>query len=554
MLKQLSIKNYILIPELELNFNNGFTAITGETGAGKSILIGALSLILGKRADTAVLLVKDKKCIIEGVFSSDSEEVQDFFLQNDLDYDHQLVLRREITASGKSRAFINDTPVKLSLMKELGERLVDIHSQHESLVLGESGFQLALVDNFSGNLPLLQEYSEAFELYAQLNEELDRLVLQEAEIRAEEDYIRFRHEEIIRFELKDTELQDLEEELEILTHAEEIKSRLYNAVQILNLPENGLLDKLNDLITSTGKISSYHKETAELNERMKSCNIEMNDISNSLEKIEANINFDPQKLETVSERLDAINSLLQKHHVKDIASLLAIATELGEKLNMIDSLDDQIKGLEKEVGLAKTSLLKLAESLRERRKLNIGLIEKEITNTLQQLGMDEAVVKINMMAIEAFSPRGMDKVEFQFSANKGVVPDAISRIASGGELSRLMLAMKSLITRKNLLPTIILDEIDMGVSGEIAGRVGNLLTSMANTMQLIAITHLPQIAGKAKEHFKVYKKHADDRTVSGVQRLSEKERVDEIASMLSNENVSQAAKATAKELLGLQAD
>lgn len=550
MLTHLSIENYILINQLEIDFQSGFTAITGETGAGKSILIGALSLILGKRADTDVLLDKDKKCIIEGLFAIDTYELEDFFEQHELDYEDQAMLRREISRQGKSRAFINDTPVNLPLMKELGERLVDIHSQHQTLTLSESGFQLAVVDNYAKNKALLSSYAKCFRTYKDTSEKLEELVAREAEIRAEEDYTSFRFEEIQSAELREDEQKELEEELKVLSNAEEIKARLFQAIQILNISDNNLLDHLAEVALLTGKISSYHQEIGELHQRIESSNIELKDISTGLERLEESIGFDQAQHEKVSSRLDLIYALLQKHKVKEIRELFLIRDELEKQLFMINSLDEEIIRLKKEFEVAHNDLVKLSDELKERREAIIPEIENEIGKILRQMGMDKAVMKVDLNGQQDFTPVGRDRIEFLFSANQGSPPAAVSRIASGGELSRLMLAIKSLITRKNLLPTIILDEIDMGVSGEIAGKVGNLLSGMAVHMQLIAITHLPQIAGKANKHFKVYKKYAEDRTVSGIVCLSNSERVEEIAAMLSNENVSSSAKETAKELLG----
>ncbi len=552
MLTHLSIENYILINQLEIDFQSGFTTITGETGAGKSILIGALSLILGKRADTDVLLDKDKKCIIEGVFAIDTYELESFFEQHELDYEDQATLRREINRQGKSRAFINDTPVKLPVMKALGERLVDIHSQHQALTLNELGFQLAVVDNYADNRALLSSYAKCFRAYKDSSEKLEGLVSREAEIRAEEDYTRFRLEEIQNAGLVEDEQKELEEELKVLSNAEEIKAKLFQAIQILNISDNNLLDHLAEVALLTGRISSYHQEIGELHQRIESSNIELKDISTGLERLEESINFDPAQHEKVVSRLDLIYALLQKHKVKEIRELFKIRDELEKQLFMINSLDEDIIRLKKELEAAYNDLVKLSDELRKRREAIIPEIENEIGKILRQVGMEKAVMKVDLNGLQDFTHVGRDRVEFLFSANQGSPPAAVSRIASGGELSRLMLAIKSLITRKNLLPTIILDEIDMGVSGEIAGKVGDLLSGMAVHMQLIAITHLPQIAGKADEHFKVYKKYAEDRTVSGIVCLSNSERVEEIAAMLSNENVSSSAKETAKELLGFK--
>ncbi len=549
MLKHLSIKNYLLIKDLELEFKNGFTVITGETGAGKTILIGALSLILGKRADTGALLEKNNKCVIEGTFSVSGYDLEGFFTQNDLDYDEHAVLRREINKHGKSRAFINDTPVNLPVLTSLGHRLVDIHSQHQTLMLNESGFQMAILDNFANNTTLLNAYAEAHPSYNALRADLDQLIAKEAEMRAEGDYLSFQYNEIEAAALREDELKELEEELKVLSNAEEIKGNLYKASQQLGLTENNIIDSLQEVISQTGKIAGYHQDIAAINERLESLGIEMKDISSSLERLEESINYDPAHLEEISKKVDMITGLLQKHKAYDVKSLLEIRDRIGEKLHGISTLDDDIGTLKKNTEKANADLKHIARELSKKRKAGIPVIEKEITATLKKLGMKDAELRIDLQEVDKFFPGGMNIVEFRFSANRGSSPAPVSKIASGGELSRLMLALKSMITKKSLLPTIILDEIDMGVSGDIAGKVGNLLKAMSGNMQLIAITHIPQIAGKAADHLRVYKKYADDRTVSGVERLSDSQRIDEIALMLSNEKLSAAAKETAKELL-----
>lgn len=554
MLSHLSIKNYILIKELELDFSRGFTAVTGETGAGKSILLGALSLILGKRADTGVLQDKDQKCVIEGGFNIVSYDLKTFFETNDLDYEPNTLLRREISKQGKSRAFINDTPVNLTLMRDLGEKLVDIHSQHEALLIGESSFQLALLDDFSGNAAHIKEYQNAFDVFQGLIEDLGALRLKEAKMRSQEQYMQFQYEELSAALLEDGELVSLEEELKVLNHAEEIKRNLNQAVIILHKSDDSLITQMGEANSLIGRIADYHKEIEELNKRLKSSQIELEDIGESLESIESDIVYDPGRMETVNERLDLIYSLLQKHKLNSVMELLALQKELSDSLLEMSSLEEEINNLEQKVKTSNELLGKQAERLRKQRKKSIPEMQREIENTLSSLGMENAKVHVSMSELNEFGTMGLDRVEYQFSANEGSELNSVSKIASGGELSRLMLAFKSLITRKKLLPTIILDEIDMGVSGEIAGRVGELLNDMSEKMQLIAITHLPQIAGKAKEHFNVYKKMEDGRTVSAVKCLTNEERIEEIASMLSNKEASSAAKETARELLGMRED
>ncbi|MCK5704161.1 MAG: DNA repair protein RecN, partial [Cyclobacteriaceae bacterium] len=382
------------------------------------------------------------------------------------------MLRREINKSGKSRAFINDTPVKLPLMKELGEKLVDIHSQHETLLLNESGFQLAVLDNYADNQDLLSDYRCAYEEYISQQSRLNALISKEKNLRTEEDFIRFQFEEIDKAVLQKDELKGLEEELEMLEHAEEIKGSLYNAVQMLQQSDDSLIDRLSGLVSITGKVSDYHKEIKELHERLASSEIEIKDISDSLSGLEENISFDPARHEEISHRLDMIYGLLQKHKVKEIIELISLKEDLHAKLSSIENIDADIERLKKEVSILNIKLEKLSVDLRKKRQSVIPGLEKEIALILMKLGMEKVVVKVEMIDLEEYTDWGRDTVEFLFSANPGSPPAAVSKIASGGELSRLMLALKSLITKKNLLPTVILDEIDMGVSGEIAGKVG----------------------------------------------------------------------------------
>ena len=551
MLSHLSIKNYILIRELEMDFRPGFTAITGETGAGKSILVGALSLILGKRADTDVLLDEQDKCVIEGVFRLSGTGLLPFFNDNDLDFEEQLVLRREIGNNGKSRAFINDTPVNLSLMRELGEKIVDIHSQHETLLLNESVFQLALIDSYAGIASLLEDMMNCHNKYIVAKRRLDDLASKERQVTAEADFLRYQFDELDKAGLRQDELSELEEEQKLLANAEEIKSILFTASQNMYAAEESLLDRFKEVTGSLGKISGFHAEVADLYNRLQSAQIELKDIGQGLVSLEEQINYDPVRLESVNKRIDLLLGFLHKHHVKELAELITIHDELGRKLSMVENIDEDLRSLEKEVEQAKSEMLSIADDLHNKRLEVLPAMEAQVASTLGLLGMEKSVVRVVIDSMPDCWERGYDLAEIHFSANPGVPAAPVSRIASGGELSRLMLALKSLITGKTLLPTIILDEIDMGVSGEIAGKVGKLLRTMAGNMQLIAITHLPQIAGMAEDHFRVYKKSTADRTVSGVKRLSDIERVEEIAGMLSNEKVTDAARATAMELLNI---
>lgn len=549
MLEQLSIKNYILIRELDLDLSDGFSAITGETGAGKSILIGALSLILGNRADTDVLLDKDSKCVIEGVFKVDRKHFSAFFNTHELDLDRRIMLRREINNHGKSRAFINDTPVKLPLMRELGEKLVDIHSQHQTLLLAESGFQLSILDDYAGNREMLQAYGLIFDQYIRQHAELQELKKRKEKLREEEDFTRFQHDELEHAALEAGESEQLEAEQEVLANAGEIKSNLFSAIQGLQMAEDNLIDRLSAITGMLGKVAGFHRDIAELNQRLQSAGIELKDIATSLSRVEEGITHDPDRLSEVEDRLNLILKLQQKHHAASIDELIGLREKLSDRLHSIENIDDDIDRLEKRYALTVGELEAAAAQLSSSRKAVVDQLQSELATILVRLGMEKVLVRVKVETTEELDEFGQDEVEFMFSANPGSPPAAVSKIASGGELSRIMLAMKSLLTKKNQLPTVILDEIDMGVSGEVASKVGKLLREMADNMQLIAITHLPQIAGKAREHFKVFKKFKEDQTVSGVIRLSDEERIEEIAAMMSNEKVSMAARETAKELL-----
>jgi len=550
MLKHISISNYILIEELELDFSEGFSVITGETGAGKSILVGALSLILGKRADTDVLLDKERKCIIEGIFDMNGLGLEAYFEENDLDFEQDTVLRREINMHGRSRAFINDSPVNLPLLKTMGERLVDIHSQHQTLLLNESGFQMGVLDNYAGSTGLLEKYRTSYLKFRQLRSDLENLLQKEEGMRADEEYLRFQYDEIEAASLRSAELEDLESEIKLLSNAEEIKAILYSLTRTLSYDDNNVLDRLRAAMTELGRISDYRDDIDSYRERLDSAIIEMKDIAEGLERLEESVQYDPKRLEEMTDRFDRIQSLLQKHKVTDIPALQQVQKEVGEKLDGIRSLDEDIDRLRKQTRITEQETEKLADHLSEKRAKAIPDAEKEITESLAKLGMSEGLLKINQEAMDAFTLSGKDRVAFTFTANRGSSPAAISKIASGGELSRLMLAIKSMITAKSLLPTIILDEIDMGVSGDIAAKVGAMLEGMSLNLQLIVITHLPQISAKAGTHYKVYKKTTGNRTVTEVKCLTDGERIEEIAAMLSDESVSTAAKQTAKELLG----
>lgn len=549
MLLHLSIENFVLIRKLDISFAGGFSAITGETGAGKSILVGALGLILGQRADTQVLMDKSRKCIIEGTFGLTGYGLEPFFEANDIDFEAQSTFRREINAQGKSRAFLNDTPVSLSLVKEIGDRLVDIHSQHQTLAINDSGFQMAVVDNMAGHQALLRNYVGLFQEYKQQQLILQELIESENKALADRDYFEFQYRELESANLIPGEQGSIEQELKVLDHSEEIKSRLFNASQHLTGGENPIISRISEVNTILSQAARFHPAVNELQHRFESCFIEMKDIVNELEQIETHVHFDEELANQFRERLNLLYHLEQKHQVKYIEELIALQQSLSDRLLGIASLASNIEELRHKISETESRLNALAAELSKNRRNAKPLIEKEMKLLLASLALPDARFYIDLQTSAQLLPLGTDKINILFNANKGGEMREVAKVASGGELSRLMLALKSLLNQKGLLPTVIFDEIDNGVSGEIAGKVGAIMQRMSQSMQVIAITHLPQIAGKAHHHYLSYKATEKDLTISSLKMLSSDERVEEIARMLSNETITEAAKATAKELL-----
>jgi DNA repair protein RecN (Recombination protein N) len=549
MLLHLSIENFVLIRKLDIGFADGFSAITGETGAGKSILVGALGLILGQRADTQVLMDKSKKCIIEGTFSLSGYGLEPLFEENDLDFEAQSIFRREINIQGKSRAFLNDTPVSLALAKEIGDRLVDIHSQNQTLALKDSSFQMAVVDNMAAHQSLLRTYSGLFLAYKQQQQILQELTQCENQAIADRDYLEFQYTELELAVLNEGEQEAIEQELKVLDHAEEIKTRLFSALQILSGSEEPLMQKLTEVNSALTQAARFHPAVGAIQQRLDSCLIEMKDISSELESLESHVHFDEKEAVHLRERLDLIYHLEQKHHVSTVEDLIAHQQSLSEKLLGIATLSADIEKLSEAITKSEKELYTLAAILSANRNKAKPVIEKEMSSLLESLALPDARFEIVLSKNEQLHPLGVDKVEILFNANKGGEMREVGKVASGGELSRLMLALKSLLNQKGLLPTVIFDEIDNGVSGEIAGKVGAIMQRMAQSMQVIAITHLPQIAGKAQHHYLAYKATTNDLTISNLRQLGKDERVEEIARMLSNEVITDSAKKTAKELL-----
>lgn len=549
MLSQLTIENYALIEKLEVNFHSGFSVITGETGAGKSILLGALAMVLGSRADTRVLLDKERKCIIEASFDTTGYQLDDFFISHDLDDDKVTLLRREISPQGKSRSFINDTPVNLNVLKELGGKLVDIFSQHGLLQLKDPIFQLAVIDNYAGLKSEVNEFGKAFEHYRGLRQKLKDLKSREMEMAKEQDYLKFLLDELESLDLKQGEKEQLEANQQIWEHAEEIKTTLYQGFNELSGEEGNILARLNVISRGLEKLSAYHSAINPLYERFQSSMIELEDISRELEKLYNETDFDPSQLEGLNERLDRIYRLEQKHQVQKSDDLLVVRDSIRDRVAGFSSLTEEIQSLEKAIEEKHAELMAMAGRLSDERTDNIPVTEKEISLLLTKMGMSEGKVVIKHKKREELSATGLDEVEFLFTANPGVEPQPLSRIASGGELSRLMLSVKSLISEKNLLPTIIFDEIDNGISGDISGKVGEVMHDLSSKMQVIAITHLPQIAGKGHHHYRVYKDIKAGKTKSLMEPVEGEARVEEITKMLAGDEKTTATRKAAREFL-----
>lgn len=549
MLKKLTIENYALIDRLEIGFSEGFTVITGETGAGKSILLGALALILGQRMDSAALLDPSRKCVVEGAFAIGDYGLGYFFSEHDLDEDPVTILRREVSPNGKSRAFINDTPVTLAVLKELGERLVNIHSQHSIVTLNDEDFQLAVIDQYAGIRSTVIGFRQHYREFQQREKELEELIQQEIRSRTDREYFRFLFDELEAASLKAEETAELEKKLALLTHAGEIKSGLGRINDLLSEGENPVISRLNEIVSTLSSLTKYHAGLAGFSDRITGDLIDLKDIAAELERMGVEVSFDPEEAEILTTRLDLYYRLMKKHNVQDAAELLAVKDSLDGKLAETDKLDERIKVKRTECEELREGLDALAETLSTKRNKVVAEIAGKVEESLKKLGMPDARLSIEMLTRKELSSEGYDRARFLFSANRGVGPDEIGRIASGGELSRLMLSIKSLISLKNLLPTIIFDEIDAGVSGEVAGKIGTILKNMGKSLQVISITHLPQIAGKGDEQYLVYKESTSDTTRSRIRKLSAEERVHEIARMLSNEKVSNAAVRTAQELM-----
>ena len=549
MLQRLSISNYPLIASLSIDFDNGFTAITGETGAGKSILLGALGFVLGNRADSNILFDETKKCVVEAVFTLHNDRLKSFFEENDIDYDDECIIRRELTPQKKSRAFINDTPVSLQILKELGSQLVDIHSQHDSLLLCNPDFQLTLLDDAADNLEILSEYKKAYKEYSSAKNELDALRKKALNNIDENDYLKFQLDELLKSELQDNEYEELAQRIEILENQEEISRLLIESTTILENSDSSLLDGVNSLIYNVDKLKKYIPEFSSMSERLNSVKIELKDICSDLNDMQDDSQYDISSLETLQERFDTIQRLMMKHHLNDYSQLIQLREEIRHKVDEFSNIDEIVADKEKEVKAMEKTLRQKANELNKRRLSAKTVFEKDVTDVIRQLAMPHGVFEIKMDNTNELTSNGTDVVTFMFSANKGYAPENMAKAASGGELSRLMLAIKSIAAKNNYIPTLIFDEIDTGVSGEVASKLGDIMNVMGETLQLVSITHLPQVASKAKHHFFVYKDIVDEKTRSNIRTLTREERIMEIAKMLSNAEVTEEAMRAAEVLI-----
>ncbi len=550
MLKQLYIKNFTLIDELNIQIHPGFSVITGETGAGKSIILGAIGLLLGNRADSKSIKAGRDRCVIEAHFDLSKYDMQQFFTDNDIDEDlSDTIIRRELTAAGKSRAFINDTPVSLTKMRELGEQLVDIHSQHQNLLLQKEDFQLNVVDIIAQDEKQRKNYEAAYNQYKQANQKLNALKAEIEKNRENEDFLRFQFKELDEAQLQNGEQEELEQEYEMLSHSEDIKTALYQADNHLSGDDGNIIERLKQASEQLANIKDVYPEVTELLERIDSSYIELKDIAQEINGLTDHVEFDPARLETINERLDKLNSLQQKFHVRDLGELIETYHQLKEQLSHIDHSDEDVEALEQEVIQLLEKAQKQAKELTAIRTKAAKKVEEEMKQRLIPLGIPNVRFCISLTE-KPLSHDGGDKVSFLFSANKSTPLQPVTQVASGGEIARVMLSLKAMISGAVKLPTIIFDEIDTGVSGKIAEKMAQIMVEMGNhERQVLSITHLPQIAAMGSHHYKVSKEETDEGTISRMTELSQQERVQEIAQMLSGSDVSEAALANAKELL-----
>ena len=547
MLKHLHIENYVLIKSLNLDFQNGFSVVTGQTGAGKSIILGALNLALGAKADTKAIFEGEKKCIIEAEFDIEGYGLEEFFDDNDIDYSHICIIRREITDTGKSRSFLNDTPVLVSVLKQLGGKLIDIHSQHSTLLLESNAFQLGIVDSVAGDSEILERYKSQYEYYQSVCRSLIEKTEEASNAKSNADYIQFQYNQLKECNLRDGEQQELEGRINTLEHVSDIKESLERSISALDSDE-GILSAMHTLQSALEDIASFGNSFEELLHRVTSCQIELKDIYEEIERKNNDVEMDPAELESMQERMSLIYTLLQKHKVRTVEELIEIRDSLALQLGQIDNFDEEIEVLTKEKAAIYDDLLKMAKEISKMRASVAPAIEKQVMETLAALGMPNSVFKVEITKTADITPTGTDIVQMLISSNK-TKPQPIQNSASGGEISRVMLSLKAIIASNSNLPTLVFDEIDTGVSGMVASQMGAILQKMSDGMQVICITHLPQVAAKGEHHYKVFKDENTNPVQTYVKLLDAEERVGEIAAMLSGEGVTEAAINNAKELL-----
>ena len=550
MLRSLYIQNYALIEKLDIDFGSGFSVITGETGAGKSIILGAIGLLLGQRADVKSIRRGAAKCVIEARFEIAGYGMQPFFEENELEYEDECILRREVYASGKSRAFINDTPASLVQMKELGEQLIDVHSQHQNLLLNKEGFQLSVLDLLAHDEDELSKYRSLHREWKQVQQDLEHLVALAEKNKADEDYIRFQLEQLEDAHLATGEQEELEQEADTLSHAEEIKAGLFRAGQAMNSDEGGLLSVLKECLNTMAGLQKVYPAAGELAERLESSYIELKDISQEISGKEEEIEFNPGRLEEVNGRLNLIYTLQQKHRVASVSELLALQARYEAQLADIEGGTEAIAQMRQQVERLRAEAVRIAGELTAVRTAAAPRIEEQIAGMLAELGMESAVLRIEIAPAAELRPDGADTIRFLFTANRRMPLQPVEKVASGGEMSRLMLSLKSLVARSGQLPTVIFDEIDTGVSGSVADRMGEIIVRLSSGLQVINITHLPQVAAKGSDHFFVYKEESASGTATRIRKLAPSERVEQIARMLSGTDVTEAAREQARLLLG----
>ena len=551
MLRHISIRNFALIEHVEIDFDSGFSVITGETGHGKSVFLGAISMLLGQRSDTKAIREGADRCVIEGVFDISDLSLNTFFEENELDYDDECIVRREVAASGRSRAFVNDSPVSVAQLKELGARLIDIHSQHQNLLLGDRNYQLRVLDTLSGDGELLVSYRKLYDEYLSLVREQERLREELEKSRRDEDWLRFQLDELRAAALKNGEFEELEQEVNELSHAEEIRAALYGAGNAIDGGDSGsLLQAIRESTNALSRISAHYDAASTLSERLESCYIELKDCCSEIEQRAERVQYSPERLEFVERRLALIYNLQKKHRVDSVEELMALTDDFASRLDKITSGDDELLDIEKRIAAISDELMKSAAAITALRKKSANALQGEITGILVNLGMPKIRFEVDFAATGSFTSMGRDVVTFLFSANSSSAPQPLCDVASGGEMARVMLALKSLVASGSNQPALIFDEVDTGVSGVLAERMGLMMRQMGSARrQVLSITHLPQVAALGQHHYKVYKEETVKGTITEIIKLEQQDRVREIAQMMSGEHLTDAAIDAATQLL-----